>query len=62
MFPYPPLSELGRVKTLLELHDPQLAAHLALCGAGPDVYAWPMLRTAFSEVLTRDEVSRFGMT
>lgn len=56
MFPYPPLADLGRVKTLLELHDPQLCAHLLACGAGPDVFAWPLLRTAMSEVLPKQDV------
>lgn len=56
MFPYPPLGELGRVRMLLEYHDPQLADHLQQCNATPDVFAWPMLRTLLSEVLSRDEV------
>jgi hypothetical protein len=56
MFPYPPLSELGRIKALLEFHDSQLADHLLACGAGPDVFAWPMLRSLLSEVLPREDV------
>lgn len=55
-FPYPPLSDLGDLASLLEFHDPQLAAHLQACGAGSEAYAWPMLRTLMSEVLSRDEV------
>jgi hypothetical protein len=55
-FPYPPLLDLGVVEELLRHHDPQLAHHLGLCGAGPEVYAWPLMRTALSEVLTREEV------
>ena len=56
MFPYPPLSELGRVRVLLELHDPQLSDHLSACGASADAFAWPMMRTVFSEVLSREQV------
>lgn len=58
MFPYPPLSDLGRVKSLLDFHDPQLCSHLLACGAGPDVFAWPLLRTALSEVLPKQDVRK----
>jgi WD40 repeat protein len=53
--PHPPVPLLGRLHALLAHWDPQLAAHLEACGADPVRYAWPMLRSAFSEVLTRDE-------
>ncbi len=55
-FPYPPLADLARVDELLKHHDPQVAAHLSACGVGPELFAWPLLRSAFSEVLTRDQV------
>jgi hypothetical protein len=55
-FPYPPLAEMGRIDSLLRYHDPEVAEHLTVCGLGPEQYAWPIMRSAFSEVLTRDDV------
>ena len=53
-FPHPPVPLLHSVEAALRLHDPQLIAHLVAIGAGPQVYAWPLLRSAFTEVLPRE--------
>jgi hypothetical protein len=54
-FPHPPIPLLSAVDRALRLHDSDLAKKLASLGAGPQVYAWPLLRSAFTEVLARDE-------
>lgn len=53
--PHPPIPILGRLHALLMHWDAPLARHLEACGADPVRYAWPMLRSCFSEVLTRPE-------
>lgn len=53
--PYPPLPLLARVHSLLSYWDAPLALHLEACGVDPVRYAWPLLRSACSEVLTRNE-------
>lgn len=46
---------LAIVHRILTHFDAPLAAHLRECGVDSTVYAWPLLRSAFSEVLTRSE-------
>uniref|UniRef100_H3DP21 TBC1 domain family member 31 n=1 Tax=Tetraodon nigroviridis TaxID=99883 RepID=H3DP21_TETNG len=54
-FPNPPLNILAMVENVLAHHDRKLLQHLVSCGVTSQVYAWPLLETLFSEVLTRDE-------
>ena len=54
-FPGPPRSPLRAIDDLLAANDTPLWASLSSAAAGPVVYAWPLLRSAFSEVLARDE-------
>eukprot|EP01138_Halocafeteria_seosinensis_P011937 gb/GECG01012200.1/.p1 GENE.gb/GECG01012200.1/~~gb/GECG01012200.1/.p1 ORF type:complete len:1480 (+),score=223.93 gb/GECG01012200.1/:1-4440(+) len=53
--PLPPLPLLSHVDVLLEHHDANLAVHLGKLGLSSIDYAWPLLRSAFSEVLNRQE-------
>jgi hypothetical protein len=53
--PHPPVPLLARVHVLLSYWDAPLAQHLEECGSDPSRYAWPILRSLFSEVLTRTE-------
>jgi hypothetical protein len=50
-YPHPPLPLLSSLERALALHDPGLVRHLNAIGVGPQVYAWPLLRSAFTEVL-----------
>ncbi|XP_072316547.1 TBC1 domain family member 31 [Eucyclogobius newberryi] len=54
-FPNPPLNILSMVENVLAHHDKELLQHLVDCGVTSQLYAWPLLETLFSEVLTRDE-------
>uniref|UniRef100_A0A3B3R1C7 TBC1 domain family member 31 n=1 Tax=Paramormyrops kingsleyae TaxID=1676925 RepID=A0A3B3R1C7_9TELE len=54
-FPNPPLNVLSMVENVLAHHDKELLQHLVHCGVTSQLYAWPLLETLFSEVLTRDE-------
>ncbi|XP_034553747.1 TBC1 domain family member 31 [Notolabrus celidotus] len=54
-FPNPPLNILSAVENVLAHHDKELLQHLVDCGITSQLYAWPLLETLFSEVLTRDE-------
>ena len=53
-FPGPARTALRAVDDLLASQDTPLWTALAGAGAVPAVYAWPLLSTAFSEVLARD--------
>ena len=50
-WPSPPLQALGAVDRVLFAQDPALSKALHLAGASSKEYAWPLLRTMFSEVL-----------
>ncbi|XP_028835774.1 TBC1 domain family member 31 isoform X2 [Denticeps clupeoides] len=54
-FPNPPLNVLSMVENVLAHHDKSLLQHFVNCGITSQMYAWPLLETLFSEVLTQDE-------
>ncbi|XP_076826791.1 TBC1 domain family member 31 isoform X2 [Brachyhypopomus gauderio] len=54
-FPNPPLNILSVAENVLAYHDAELLHHLITCGVTSQLYAWPLLETLFSEVLTREE-------
>ncbi|XP_054841001.1 TBC1 domain family member 31 [Eublepharis macularius] len=54
-FPNPPINVLSMVENILAHHDKELLQHLMNCNVTSQVYAWPLLETMFSEVLTREE-------
>ncbi|XP_067146301.1 TBC1 domain family member 31 isoform X4 [Apteryx mantelli] len=54
-FPNPPVNVLSMVENILAHHDKELLQHLIKCNVTSQVYAWPLLETLFSEVLTREE-------
>eukprot|EP00742_Colponemidia_sp_Colp-10_P013948 GILJ01015792.1.p1 GENE.GILJ01015792.1~~GILJ01015792.1.p1 ORF type:complete len:1219 (+),score=262.29 GILJ01015792.1:520-3657(+) len=54
-FPNPPLTVLHWIESLLQYHDPQLLNHFERIGATSQTYAWIMLQTMFTEVLTKQE-------
>uniref|UniRef100_A0A8C4UM84 TBC1 domain family member 31 n=1 Tax=Falco tinnunculus TaxID=100819 RepID=A0A8C4UM84_FALTI len=54
-FPNPPVNVLSMMENVLAHHDKQLLQHLIKHNVTSQVYAWPLLETLFSEVLTREE-------
>ncbi|XP_066032694.1 TBC1 domain family member 31 isoform X2 [Chamaea fasciata] len=54
-FPNPPLNVLGMIENVLAHHDKELLQHLMKYNVTSQVYAWPLLETLLSEVLTREE-------
>ncbi|XP_061461954.1 TBC1 domain family member 31 [Rhineura floridana] len=54
-FPNPPINILSMVENILAHYDKELLQHLIHYNITSQVYAWPLLETMFSEVLTREE-------
>ncbi|XP_066479956.1 TBC1 domain family member 31 isoform X2 [Tiliqua scincoides] len=54
-FPNPPINVLSMVENIVAHHDKELLQHLMSYNITSQVYAWPLLETMFSEVLTREE-------
>ncbi|XP_076814472.1 TBC1 domain family member 31-like [Clavelina lepadiformis] len=54
-FPNPPVNILSMVENVLCHHDKKLLQHFIKCEVTTQIYAWPLLQTLMSEVLTRDE-------
>ncbi|XP_044277759.1 TBC1 domain family member 31 isoform X2 [Varanus komodoensis] len=54
-FPNPPVNVLSMVENILAHHDKELLHHFMNYNITSQVYAWPLLETVFSEVLTREE-------
>ncbi|PVD20370.1 hypothetical protein C0Q70_18524 [Pomacea canaliculata] len=54
-FPNPPINLLAMVENILAYHDRHLLQHFVTYSVTAQVYAWPLLETVFSEVLTREE-------
>jgi hypothetical protein len=51
-FPLPPVNVLAMVENVLMEHDPELLVFLTNKNVSTELYAWPILKTAFSEILT----------
>uniref|UniRef100_UPI00398F2198 TBC1 domain family member 31 isoform X1 n=1 Tax=Pristiophorus japonicus TaxID=55135 RepID=UPI00398F2198 len=54
-FPNPPLNLLSMIENILAHHDKELLQHLMKYNVTTQTYAWPLIETLFSEVLTREE-------
>lgn len=54
-FPNPPINILSMVENVLTHHDKEILKHFVNHGVTSQIYAWPLLETLFSEVLTREE-------
>ncbi|NWH73463.1 TBC31 protein, partial [Piaya cayana] len=54
-FPNPPVNVLSMMENVLAHHDKELLQHFIKYNVTSQVYAWPLLETLFSEVLTREE-------
>uniref|UniRef100_A0A8D2ASR3 TBC1 domain family member 31 n=1 Tax=Sciurus vulgaris TaxID=55149 RepID=A0A8D2ASR3_SCIVU len=54
-FPNPPINILSTIENILAFHDKELLQHFIDHDITSQLYAWPLLETVFSEVLTREE-------
>ncbi|KAM6283307.1 TBC1 domain family member 31 isoform 2-T2 [Porphyrio hochstetteri] len=54
-FPNPPVNILSMMENVLAHHDKELLQHFIKHNVTSQVYAWPLLETLFSEILTREE-------
>ncbi|XP_064124108.1 TBC1 domain family member 31 isoform X5 [Loxodonta africana] len=54
-FPNPPINILSMIENVLAFHDKELLQHFVDHDITSQLYAWPLLETVFSEVLTREE-------
>uniref|UniRef100_A0A8C2NZK5 TBC1 domain family member 31 n=1 Tax=Capra hircus TaxID=9925 RepID=A0A8C2NZK5_CAPHI len=54
-FPNPPINILSMIENVLAFHDKELLQHFINHDVTSQLYAWPLLETMFSEVLTREE-------
>ncbi|XP_073086167.1 TBC1 domain family member 31 isoform X1 [Manis javanica] len=54
-FPNPPINILSMIENVLAFHDKELLQHFIDHDVTAQLYAWPLLETVFSEVLTREE-------
>ncbi|XP_036292790.1 TBC1 domain family member 31 isoform X3 [Pipistrellus kuhlii] len=54
-FPNPPINILSMIENVLAFHDKELLQHFIDNDVTSQLYAWPLLETVFSEVLTREE-------
>ncbi|XP_008577817.1 PREDICTED: TBC1 domain family member 31 [Galeopterus variegatus] len=54
-FPNPPINILSMIENILAFHDKELLQHFIDHDITSQLYAWPLLETVFSEVLTREE-------
>ncbi|XP_028708725.2 TBC1 domain family member 31 isoform X4 [Macaca mulatta] len=54
-FPNPPINILSMIENVLAFHDKELLRHFIDHDITSQLYAWPLLETVFSEVLTREE-------
>ncbi|KAM5281253.1 TBC1 domain family member 31 isoform 2-T2 [Ctenodactylus gundi] len=54
-FPNPPINILSMIENILAFHDKKLLQHFINHDITSQLYAWPLLETVFSEVLTREE-------
>ncbi|XP_058554966.1 TBC1 domain family member 31 isoform X8 [Neofelis nebulosa] len=54
-FPNPPINILSMIENVLAFHDKELLQHFIGHDITSQLYAWPLLETVFSEVLTREE-------
>jgi hypothetical protein len=53
-FPHPPVTLLNSIELLVEHHDPRLLEYLMHKGVTSQFYGWSLLRTLFTEVLSRE--------
>ena len=58
-YPAEPQPVMQAIEIVMAQEDFQLAQHLADCGFAPHAFAWPLLKTFFTETFDKDEWSKF---
>jgi hypothetical protein len=58
-YPAEPQPVMQAIEVVIAKEDLQLAQHLADCGLAPHAFAWPLLKTFFTETFDKDEWSKF---
>lgn len=58
-YPLAPVNVLAMIENMLMEHDPELLHHFSSYSITSNLYAWPLLETAFSEILTSKEWLQF---
>ncbi|XP_018563326.1 TBC1 domain family member 31 [Anoplophora glabripennis] len=58
-YPLAPVNILAMIENVFMEHDPELLHHFSCQNITSNLYAWPLLETAFSEVLTAREWLQF---
>lgn len=54
-YPAEPLVPLQAIEAIIQSEDPKLMQHLRAQAFTPQIYAWPLLKTLFTEVLSKDD-------
>ena len=54
-YPNPPIEVIGVIEDMLKHHDPVLLAHFVDLGVSSQSFCWPMMKTAFTEVLSKED-------
>ena len=54
-YPAEPLVVLNAVEQIIEKEDPKLLSHLRQNSFTPQIYAWPLLQSLFTEVLSKGD-------
>ncbi|XP_041376206.1 TBC1 domain family member 31-like [Gigantopelta aegis] len=54
-FPNPPINILAMIENIIAHHDRYLLQHFVKYKVTSQIYAWPLLESVFSEVLTKEE-------
>ncbi|CAM9779583.1 unnamed protein product [Chrysoparadoxa australica] len=54
-FPQPPIPTMSMVRAMVKQRNPSLVRHLDALRLGPETYAWGVLRSLFTEVLSGED-------
>ena len=54
-YPAEPIGVLNAVEQILEREDPKLLGHLRANAFTPQVYCWPLLKTLFTDILSKED-------
>ena len=58
-YPAEPQPIMTAIQDILHREDPALLSHLSQCGFSPQAYAWPLLKSFFTETFDKDEWQKF---
>lgn len=58
-YPSDPISPLTAIDQIIEIENQPLIAHLRSLSFSPNIYAWPMVKTLFTEILSKEDWLKF---